>query len=188
MYFILCIMNKKEAAEFLKVSEKTIERYKSAGKIAARMIRVTGDDGKARQVLDFKEADLQKLKNELSGEKVFPIVTNGHAQTKTQTDTDGQTQTEIFQSDNADILTQGQTQTVRLLQAIFEHSEFSPKNKAHISNLMQKPILTEREAAEISGLTLAFIQRARKNNLLRAIKDVSWKIKRADLDEFIKNL
>lgn len=49
-------MNKKEAASFLGLSEKTVERYKSSGKLSARMKRIVGDDGKSRTILDFNQS------------------------------------------------------------------------------------------------------------------------------------
>ena len=47
-------MNKKEAAAFLGVSEKTIERYKSAGRIAAKSKRIIGTDRRSRHIIDFE--------------------------------------------------------------------------------------------------------------------------------------
>src|SRR5688500_4153103 len=103
-------MNKTQAAKFLGVSDKTIERYKSSGKLSARMKRIVGADGKSRQVLDFNEADLERLKRELSGQIVFPELTDGHAQTKTQTDTDRQTELDISNSASNELSIVRQTQ------------------------------------------------------------------------------
>jgi predicted transcriptional regulator len=44
-------MNKRETAEYLGLSEKTVERYKASGKLSARLRRVVGGDGKTRKVL-----------------------------------------------------------------------------------------------------------------------------------------
>ena len=182
-------MNKREAAEFLKVSEKTIERYKSAGKLSARLIRVTGDDGKTRQVLDFKEAELERLKGELSGEKVFPIVTDGHAQTKTQTDTDGQTQLDRLNPDNIESLSVGQTQTVRLISAIFERIESGFRRQMEASDRAQKLMLTIVEAAALSGLPKSFIRQSVKDGKLKAVViSRTYRIKRQDLDIFVTDL
>ena len=109
-------VNKKEAAEFLGVSEKTVERYKSAGKLSARMKRITGTDGKSRQILDFNQADLDRLKRELSNEIVYPEITPRHAQTKTQTDTDRQTQLDKVNSSNEEFAIIRQTQTDKQTQ------------------------------------------------------------------------
>jgi excisionase family DNA binding protein len=183
-------MNKKEAAEFLKVSEKTIERYKSAGKLSARMIRTTGDDGKTRQVLDFKDTELQKLKEELSGEIVFPMVTDGQAQTKTQTDTDRQTQLDRLNIANAESLTLGQTQTANLFEVIFKSLETISERQIETSNRFQKLMLTVDEAAAVCGLPKAFINRAiKKDATLKATKiGGRYRIKRQDLNEFINSL
>ena len=182
-------MNKKQAAEFLNVSEKTVERHKSAGKLPARMIRVTGDDGKTRQILDFKEADLRRLKEELSGEKVFPIVTNGHAQTKTQTDTDGQTQLDNLNSGNIDALTVGQTQTARLINGIFERMESVFQRQAEASDRAQKLMLTIAEAATLAGLPKSYVRQSIKDGKLKAVViGRIYRIKRQDLDSFVNDL
>ena len=182
-------MNKRDAAEFLKVSEKTIERYKSAGKLSARLIRVTGDDGKTRQVLDFKEAELERLKRELSGEKVFPIVTDGHTQTKTQTDTDGQTQLDKLNFESIESLSVGQTQTVRLISNIFERIEKAFQNQTEPADRAQKLMLTIPEAAALSGLPKSFIRQSIKDGKLKAVViSRTYRIKRQDLDSFIKEL
>ena len=182
-------MNKKEAAEFLKVSEKTVERYKSAGKLSARMIRTTGDDGKARQVLDFKEAELQRLKEELSGEKLFPIITDGHAQTKTQTDTDRQTQLDRLTIANEESLILGQTQTVTVIQAIFEKIETVLDKQMQASDRAQKLMLSIPEASAISGLPKSFIRQSIKDgNLKSVVIGRTYKIKRTDLDSFVRDL
>ena len=182
-------MNKKQAAEFLNMSEKTVERYKSAGKLSARMIRVTGGDGKTRQVLDFKESELQRLKEELSGEKVFPIVTNGHAQTKTETDIDGQTKLDRLNFENIESLSVGQTQTVRLISGIFERIEKAFQNQTEAANRAQKLMLTIPEAAALSGLPKSFIRQSIKDGKLKAVViSRTYRIKRQDLDSFIKEL
>ena len=182
-------MNKREAAAFLKVSEKTIERHKSAGKLSARLIRVTGDDGKTRQVLDFKEAELERLKRELSGEKVFPIITDGHAQTKTQTDTDGQTQLDSLNSATIDSLAVGQTQTVRLINGIFERIESVFQRQAEASDRAQKLMLTIAEAATLAGLPKSYVRQSIKDGKLKAIViGRIYRIKRQDLDSFVNDL
>lgn len=182
-------MNKKEAAKFLKVSEKTIERHKSAGKLSARMIRVTGDDGKTRQVLDFKESELQRLKEELSGEKVFPIVTNGHAQTKTQTDIDGQTQLDRLNFANNESVIVGQTQTLDIFNAFFERIDAAFQHRKEESDRAQKLMLSIAEASAVSGLPKSYIRQSIKDGKLKAVViGRSYKIKRQDLNNFVQGL
>jgi excisionase family DNA binding protein len=183
-------MNKKEAAEFLNVSEKTVERYKSSGKLSARLTRIVGTDGKSRQVLDFKETELQRLKQELSGEIIFPTVTNGHGQTKTQTDTDGQTQLDTANFAGSEVSIYGQTPTANLFGIIFKSFETVCERHLEVSNRFQKLVLTVDEAAAVSGLPKAYIDRAiKKEKTLKATKiGGRYRIKRQDLDDFINNL
>jgi excisionase family DNA binding protein len=183
-------MNKKEAAEFLEVSEKTVERYKSSGKLSARLKRIIGADGKSRKVLDFNQSDLERLQREISGNVVFPEVTNRQPQTKTQTDTDGQTQLDTANFAESEISIYGQTQTANLFGIIFKSIETISERHLQISNRFQKLVLTVDEAAAVSGLPKAYIDRAiKKEKTLKATKiGGRYRIKRQDLDEFVNNL
>jgi len=182
-------MNKKEAAEFLDVSEKTVERYKSSGKLSARLTRIVGTDGKSRQVLDFRDTELQRLKQELSGEIIFPVVTDRHGQTKTQTDTDRQTQIDKVNAENRESLMLGQTQTVSIISTIFERLETVFDKQMQSSDRAQKLMLSIDEASAVSGLPKSYIRRSIKDRILKAkIIGRSWKIKRTDLDNFVEIL
>ncbi len=183
-------MNKKEAAELLGVSEKTVERYKSSGKLSARLKRIVGADGKSRKVLDFNQSDLDRLKRELSGNVVFPELTDGHAQTKTQTDTDRQTQIDGANFANNKLSTVEQTQTANLFEMIFKSLETISERNLRGSDRFQKLMLTVDEASAVSGLPKAFLDRAiKKDGALKATKiGGRYRIKRQDLDEFINNL
>jgi excisionase family DNA binding protein len=183
-------MNKKEAAEFLGLSEKTVERYKSSGKLSARLKRIIGADGKSRKVLDFNQSDLDRLKRELSGNVVFPELTDGHPQTETQTDTDRQTQLDTANFANTELSIVGQTQTANLFEVIFKSLETISERQIEVSNRFQKLMLTVDEAAAVCGLPKAFIDRAiKKDATLKATKiGGRYRIKRQDLDEFINNL
>jgi excisionase family DNA binding protein len=182
-------MNKKAAAKLLNVSEKTIERYKSAGKLSARLTRIVGTDGKSRQVLDFKETELQQLKQELSGEIVFPIITDRHGQTKTQTDTDRQTQIDKVNTENRESLILGQTQTVSVINTIFERLETVFDKQMQASERAQKLMLSIAEASVISGLPKSYIRQSIKDGKLKAIIiGRSYKIKRQGLDKFVNSL
>jgi excisionase family DNA binding protein len=183
-------MNKKEAAEFLGVSEKTVERYKSSGKLSARLKRIVGADGKSRKVLEFNQSDLERLKRELSGNMVFPETTDGHAQTKTQTDTDKQTQLDTANLAGNELSIYGQTRTDNLFGIIFKSFESMSERHLETSGRFQKLVLTVDEAAAVSGLPKAYLDRAiKKEQTLKATKiGGRYRIKRQDLDEFINNL
>jgi excisionase family DNA binding protein len=183
-------MNKREAAEFLGLSEKTVERYKTSGKLSARLKRITGADGKSRKVLDFHQSDLERLKRELSGDVIFPELTDRHAQTETQTDIDRQTQLDKVNSASNEVSIVGQTQTANLFGMIFKSLETISERHLEVSNRFQKLTLTVDEAAAISGLPKAYINRAiKKDGSLKATKiGGRFRIKRKDLDKFVNSL
>jgi excisionase family DNA binding protein len=182
-------MNKRQAAERLGLSEKTVERYKSSGKLSARLKHIVGADGKSRKVLDFNQSDLERLKRELSNDIVFPMVTEGHAQTKTQTDIDRQTQLDNLNVENEESLILRQTQTVTLISAIFSHLESVSKQYLEASDRAQKLVLTIPEASAVSGLPKSYIRQNIKDGKLKAkIIGRGYKVKRQELDEFINNL
>ncbi len=183
-------MNKREAAEFLGLSEKTVERYKSSGKLSARLKRIVGGDGKSRKVLDFNQTDLERLKRELSGDVVFPELTDRHAQTETPTDTDGQTALDTVNFTDKEVSIVGQTPTANLFGIIFKSIETVSEQHLEVSSRFQKLMLTVDEAAAVSGLPKAYIDRAiKKEQTLKATKiGGRYRIKRQDLDEFVNDL
>ena len=178
-------MNKVEASKFLGVSEKTIERYKSAGRISARMKRVKGVDNKSRHILDFNESDLERLKRELDHQKVYPSVIVRHRQTGTSTDIDRRAINSANTEIELDRQSVSQTHLAVLLQQIskvFER-QLDASNRAH------KLVLDLAEASAISGLPKSFLRQAIKDGQLKAqIIGRGWKVKRSDLDQYIADL
>jgi excisionase family DNA binding protein len=182
-------MNKKEVAKILNVSEKTIERYKSAGKLPAKLKRVVGGDGKARRVLDFNESDVEELKRHLSTDILFPTVTDGHAQTKTSIDTDRQTDFDTSNLDNTQLSTLGQTATGNIIDAISGRFESVLEKNLATVRVGGKILLSVKECALLTGLSGDYLRAAIKAGKLKAkIIGRGWKVKRQDLDIFIKKL
>jgi len=190
-------MDKKEAAKYLKLSEKTIERYKASGKLSARLRRVVGGDGKTRKVLDFEQPDVERLRCELSGDIVFPNLTDGQPQTNTQTDTDIQTGTDRKSSKNTDLSRIGQTptdtniqtQTTNPIEIIFARFENVIEKNLGVLRAGGKLLLDLRDCRQLTGLSQTTLKDAIKSEKLQAkIVGRGWKVKRSDLDKFIKNL
>ncbi len=77
-------MNKTEAAAFLGVSERAIERYKKAGKLPARILRKKGGDGKPRPTLEFDQADLERFQAELNLETFHALAVDYQTDTNRQ--------------------------------------------------------------------------------------------------------
>ena len=178
-------MNKQEASKFLGVSEKTLERYKAAGRIAAKTKRVIGTDGRSRQIIDFNESDLERLKRELDHQTVYPSVIDRHRQTETQTDTDTDTVSLTNTELQLDRQTDSQTHLTVLLQQISRVFE----RQLDASDRAQRLMLDLRDASILSGLSKSYLKSAIKDGTLKAkLIGRGWKVKRSDLDQFISDL
>ncbi len=190
-------MNKKEVAEYLKLSEKTVERYKASGKLSARLRRVVGGDGKTRKVLDFEQPDVERLRCELDGGIVYPNLTDGQPQTNAKTDTDIQTGTGRESATNNGISRIGQTQTDIEIQTqtanpidiIFARFENVIEKNLEVFRASGKLLLDLKDCRLLTGLSDANLRAAiHSGELAGKIVGRGFKIKRADLDKYIKNL
>jgi excisionase family DNA binding protein len=190
-------MNKKETAVYLKLSEKTVERYKASGKLSARLRRVVGGDGKTRKVLDFEQPDVERLRRELSGDIVYPNLTDGQPQTNATTDTDIQTGTDRGSATNTDISRIGQTptdtgiqaQTTNPLEIISARFENVIEKNLEVLRAGGKLLLDLKDCRLLTGLSDATLRAAIHSGELAGRKiGRGWKVKRQDLDRFINDL
>jgi excisionase family DNA binding protein len=190
-------MNKKETAEYLGLSEKTVERYKASGKLSARLRRVVGGDGKTRKVLDFEQTDVERLRCELSGDIVYPNLTGGQPQTNARTDTDIQTGTDRERPTHTDLSRIGQTptdtsiqtQTTNPLEIIFASFENVIEKNLEVLRASGKLLLDLKDCRLLTGLSDANLRAAiHSGNLAGQKIGRGYKVKRAELDKFINNL
>ena len=173
-------MNIKEAAEYLGISVKTLERKIAGGEIAVAY--TSGATGKQRTFdaaeLDrFKEAEAAKVAatTYVARPRVAPVASDAPSSSQAlQT---------AFQAQ--DLAPLGE----RLINALEGLWTPAPANgeAPTISDLAHKLMLTEKEAAAYSGLSLADIERARKQ--LKSIKTgAGWRVKRESLEAYVKKL
>jgi predicted DNA-binding transcriptional regulator AlpA len=190
-------MNKKEVAAYLGLSEKTVERYKASGKLSARLRRVVGGDGKTRKVLDFAQTDVERLRSELAGDIVYPNLTDGQPQTNTQTDTDIQTGADRENTTKTDLSIIGQTptdtdiqtQTTNPIEIISARVENVFERNLEVFRAGGKLLLDLKDCRLLTGLSDATLRKAiHSGKLAGQIKCRAYRVRRADLDEFIKNL
>jgi hypothetical protein len=190
-------MNKKEAAEYLKLSEKTIERYKASGKLSARLRRVVGGDGKTRKVLDFEQPDVERLRCELDGDIVYPNLTDGQPQTNATTDTDIQTGADSESSTDIDLSIIGQTptdieiqtQTANPIDIISARVENVIGKNLEVFRASGKLLLDLKDCRLLTGLSHHLLRQAIEDGTLKyRIIRRRYKIKRSDLDAFINEL
>ena len=187
-------MTKQQAADFLGISPRTLERAVKKSSIAARY-----EKGKTSDVLVFDEAELERYKAEQEAPTHLPTVERATPATSNGAPTNRmETPTNFANSDNA-LATFGELSPesangmgLALLQAL---SQLQPGAVAAANSgppltpPSQKLLLSLGEAQSYSGLSRA--------NLLQAIHDESlaakiigrgWKIKRRDLENYVEAL
>ncbi|MUH00366.1 helix-turn-helix domain-containing protein [Scytonema sp. UIC 10036] len=203
-------MNKQEAAEFLGVSVRALERYVQQGKISVRY-----EKGKTRPTANFDETELKAFKEELYQPKHKPAV---EARQNT-TGKHGQKDTAFYQDEEGASFDEDPSDEVRQITTI-EHdqqdtvvyqsgeiAEFgeSPSVIERLSAVIEtllartgedtrvrvseKLLLTIAEAQELTGLPRQVLRDAINEGKLKAkVIGRSWRIKRSDLQEFVDKL
>ncbi len=164
-------MNKQEAADALKITVRTLQRYTAQGKISSRQER-----GKTGMVTVYDPDEVERFKRELEGTtgyvrpSVTPVTDNNASP--------GETALTLARSGNSPAL-------IELIDAL--RTVGQPTAPDSISDLAQKLVLTEKEAARYSGLPLVEIKAARKQLKSRIIGR-GYKLKREALEAWVKRL
>ena len=183
-------MNKQEAAEFLGVSVRALERYASAGKVPSRYVR-----GKTGQVLNFEQADLEAFKRDL--ETPIAKATTGLAEPR-------QDATREIGNDfktSVDVVRQGSTRAlatldepssptfVQLMQALATAS-FDKGRQGPTVSVADKIFLTITEAAAYAGVGKRALESAIKAGSLPAHNGLGQgrRVKRADVEDWASKL
>ncbi len=166
-------MNKQQAAEFLGVTTRAVERYTSQGKLSVRY-----EKGKTRSVAVYSEDELRALKSEIENPSIHrPAVDPLPA---------------AFDKDSSQALIptnteQGLAEFVGFLRRASEAKESSPMPT--ISDIAQKIMLTLPEAALLTSLSRNHLRQAIEDKKLKArIIGRGWRVKRNDLDAYVKKL
>lgn len=161
-------MNKKEAAEFLGVSERAIERYTASGKLHPVYVK-----GRTGQAPDFDRSELEKIKEQMEQPAKLKRIGKGD------------------KSDNADsptgALQRRASNPLLQLLGLVEAAGITDKSAA--VSITDKLMLTLDQAGELSELPRAMLKRDIDAGKLKAIKTGrGYRIKRADLDAYIRKL
>ena len=161
-------MNKKEAAAFLNVSERAIERYTAKGKLHVRYDK--RDIGGTVAV--YNKDELKKLKAAIDRPtKLKPMKDSSIARKPRK-------QTALAQVGVSDF--------AQLFSVAFQAQRESAQLTVSITD---KLTLDLSEAAALSGLSRGYLIAAIKDHKLKARKiGRSWRVKRTDLDGYVKKL
>jgi excisionase family DNA binding protein len=164
------MISKKEAAEYLGVSTRAIERYTASGKLPC-----TYTQGKYGKEAHYNPEDLDRFKGELATPVYQPEII--HPPTSIDT---------ISPPDNTSV--SGLSGGENLLD-YEERFLLALSSLADRTSVSDKLLLTLKEAQKLTGLSREFFNSAIKRKELKAQKiGRGWKIKRKDLDIYIDNL
>jgi len=171
-------MNKEEAANFLGVSVRTLQRYTAQGRIAANY-----KPGKTNKEAVYDEKELARFKRELETATypVRPSVTLG-ATSEVQGIARHEQGVSIapVTLDTGDVRDTPEMRT-RMLAAF--------EAMASPVRLTDKLTLTLTEASLLSGLSRNHLRQAIEEKKLKArIIGRGWRVKRDDLDAYVKKL
>ena len=170
------MLTKQQAAEFLGVTVRTLERYTQEGKLGGRY-----EKGKTRSVLVYDEEELQAFITELETKTYKPAID----QTPTNSDRDETGLSRFVDVPQSPTLPEGLDQLVDVLKAI--------RSKPEVDRLTvpiyHKLTLSIAEASALSGLSRPRLRAAIKDGKLTAqIIGKGYRVKRIDLENYVGNL
>lgn len=168
-------MNKKEAAKFLGVSTRAIERYVKQGKISVKYVK-----GKTGKVANYEEAELSTFKDELEQAIHKPAIE------KVETVETSLANHNVGASGLLEkIILPLSSQLTQLTEAI-QNLKSPPQP---VVPTEQKLLLTLKEVQALTGLSREILREAIQQGRLKAkIIGKSWRVKRGDLEDFIESL
>jgi excisionase family DNA binding protein len=183
-------MNKKDAATYLGISTRTLEWHVKQKNIGARKVR-----GKTGEIADFDEGELRKLKAQIDERRapVHAVVRESHE----SHDTEPRNMTGLarlsdvspdqFMQMLAQAYTTGVSEVMQRLPAMLP-----PAPDGHVAAAIpvaDKLMLTLADAAALTSLSKDHLSAAIHAGKLKArIIGRGWKVKRDDLDLYVKKL
>jgi excisionase family DNA binding protein len=166
-------MNKTEAAKYLEIGVRSLERYTSDGRVHA-----TRQRGKTGMVLDYAPDELARFLVELQAE-------NEAAQSTPQASpnvggTDGEPLARVAAKGGAMMRRDDLATLAATLASV---------QKTSASEAAHKLLLSLEECQTLTGLSRATLRSAIEDGALKAqIIGRGFKIKRADLDKYVGKL
>ena len=167
-------MNKKEAASYLGVSTRAIERYTQQGKISVKY-----EKGKTRPVAVYEQQELDRLKEELNATVHKPAV-------EISTNTDNIELAGVGISGLVEKLVIPLSQQLKQLTEAVQNLEH---RRTPIVPVEEKLLLSLKEVQALTGLSREILREAIAAKKLKAkIVGKAWRIKRGDLEDYIEKL
>jgi excisionase family DNA binding protein len=170
-------MNKQEAADYLGVSTRAIERYTQKGKLSVKY-----EGGKTRPVAIYDSEELDKLKEELNTTTYKPTV-----EPADETPTNLAT-TNVGLSGLVEKFVLPLSERLQQLTSAIQSLQAVPTSQPVVP-IENKLLLTLKEVQALTGLSRETLREAiASGNLKAQIVGKAWRVKRQDLEEYIENL
>jgi predicted DNA-binding protein (UPF0251 family) len=163
-------MKKSDAAKFLDISEKTLERLAKSGEISSRL-----EKGKTRDIVVFDDEELKIFKERRESAKHRPAIS-----------TPAQSSVALMPTNADNLDRQNQELSFSPIVTALE----SVAEAQRMVFLQNKPMLNLSDSALVSGLSVTLLERAVKDGRLKTFAGLrgSKVIRRADLERFISEL
>lgn len=171
-------LTKEEAAAYLGVHPRTLNRYTEANRISSRV-----EPHKYGQKAFWRKSDLDRLKAELTDK---PTVHRPRAEeTATPHASEGTSESKTLA-----LASSNPTAIEQLLAAMLERLQQPTPPPAPTSEvaIKDKLVLTLEEAAKLVSYSRSFLAEEIHAGRLKARKTGrGWRIKRTDLEEYVEN-
>ena len=170
------MLTKLQAAEFLGVNVRTLERYTQEGKIGGRY-----EKGKTRSVMVYSEDELRTFKATLETKTYKPAVD----QTPTNPDRDEAALSKFVEVEQPLPLLDGLNHLADVLKAIREEQEIDRLTVP----IHHKLTLSLAEASALAGISRQRLRQAIKDGTLMAqIIGKGYRVKRTALEDYVDSL
>lgn len=161
-------MDRYEAAKYLGIPLRTLERYMQQGKVG-----FCHEKGKTRSVVRFDQAELERFKLELEAKLYKPSVVNPDNGAEVLAILSDQ----LLKSDEI-------ARFFEVLETIAEY-----QNRHALVPTQHKLLLTLKEVQALTGLSRVMLRNAINAGALKAERiGRAWRIKRADVEKYVEKL
>ncbi len=170
------MLTKQQAAEFLGVTVRTLERYTQEGKIGGRY-----EKGKTRSVLVYDESELRAFKAELETKTYKPAVNP----TPTNPDREGAELSRFVEVTQRLPLLDGLNHLIDVVKLVRSEQEVDRLTVP----IHHKLTLSLAEASALSGISRQRLRAAIKDGTLVAqIIGRGYRVKRTDLEDYVDSI
>ena len=176
-------MNKQEAADYLGVSVRALERYVQQGRISVKY-----EKGKTRPTANFDPKELETFKTELEQPTIKPAFESRQLATEQQPQQGNLTYQSGEMARFDEVSEFGEIGVIEKLSGIIE-TLLRKDDSQPLVPIADKLLLTIAEVQSLTGLSREVLKDAIASGELKAkVIGKGWRVKRTDLQEYVDKL